>query len=121
MYINSNILKSVIAFEKPKVKKDMDHDFVSLFDTICSLGSGSYPKHEGVIQERIDSFVPEDIATLIYTSGTTGQPKGAMLLTGILLATSKVPTRRSILPKQIAHSPFSRSATRLREPAATTR
>src|SRR5690625_7318943 len=57
----------------------MEHDFVSLFDTICSLGSGSYPKHEGAIQERIDSFVPEDIATLIYTSGTTGQPKGAMV------------------------------------------
>src|SRR5690625_6292470 len=57
----------------------MDHDYVSLFDTICSLGSGSYPKHEGVIQERIDSFVAEDLATLIYTSGTTGQPKGAIL------------------------------------------
>jgi len=79
IFRNCPDLKSVIAFDEPKVKKDMDHDYVSLFDTICSLGSGSYPKHEGVIQERIDSFVPEDIATLIYTSGTTGQPKGAML------------------------------------------
>src|SRR5690625_6165456 len=57
IFRNCPDLKSVIAFDEPKVKKDMDHDFVSLFDTICSLGSGSYPKHEGVIQERIDSFV----------------------------------------------------------------
>lgn len=72
-------LNSVVAFDEPKVKKDMEHDFVSIFDTICSLGSVSYPKHEGAIRERADSIVPEDIATLIYTSGTTGQPKGAML------------------------------------------
>src|SRR5690625_5639044 len=72
-------LKSVIAFDEPKVKKDMDHDYVSLFDTICSLGSGSYPKHEGVIQVSIISFVPKDIATMIFMSGKTDQYKWAMI------------------------------------------
>src|SRR5690625_6081817 len=51
-------LKSVIAFDEPKVKKDMEHDFVSFFDSICSLVSGSNPKYEGAIQESIDRIMP---------------------------------------------------------------
>jgi long-chain acyl-CoA synthetase len=34
---------------------------------------------EKQLQERKNSILPEDLATIIYTSGTTGTPKGVML------------------------------------------
>ncbi|VAW42077.1 Long-chain-fatty-acid--CoA ligase, partial [hydrothermal vent metagenome] len=34
---------------------------------------------ESIIDERMNSLEPEQLATLIYTSGTTGPPKGVML------------------------------------------
>lgn len=79
VFHNCPDLKSVVAFDEPKVKKDMEHDFVSIYASIRSAGAKSYPQHAAEIQERINSTNPEDVATLIYTSGTTGQPKGAML------------------------------------------
>ncbi|MDQ7007604.1 MAG: long-chain fatty acid--CoA ligase [Acidobacteriota bacterium] len=36
-------------------------------------------EHPGVLEERLASLAPDDLATLIYTSGTTGTPKGVML------------------------------------------
>ena len=36
-------------------------------------------QHPGVVEERLASIAPDDLATLIYTSGTTGTPKGVML------------------------------------------
>jgi long-chain acyl-CoA synthetase len=34
---------------------------------------------EQTVLDRIDSVVPDDVATIIYTSGTTGRPKGCEL------------------------------------------
>jgi long-chain acyl-CoA synthetase len=34
----------------------------------------------GLVDAKIESVKPEDLATLIYTSGTTGQPKGVRLV-----------------------------------------
>jgi long-chain acyl-CoA synthetase len=72
-------LKSVVAFDEPKVKNHMNKDYVKLFDTICAAGLKAEQKHSQEIKKRTNTVNPEDVATLIYTSGTTGKPKGAML------------------------------------------
>ena len=79
VFDNCPDLKSIIAFDEPKVKKYMEHDAVKLFDTICAAGLKAEQKFSKELNKRIKSTKPEDIATLIYTSGTTGKPKGAML------------------------------------------
>lgn len=72
-------LKHVVAFDKPKVQKYTENDFVTLFDTVCAKGVKTEPENSEVIKKRALHTKPEDVATLIYTSGTTGKPKGAML------------------------------------------
>ena len=79
IFDNCPDLKSIIAFDEPKVKKYMEHDAVKLFDTICAAGLKAEQKFSKELNNRVKSIQPEDIATLIYTSGTTGKPKGAML------------------------------------------
>lgn len=79
IFDNCSELKSVVAFDEPKVKKYMQGDEVHLFDTICTAGKQAEKKYEKELKKRTVSIKPEDVATLIYTSGTTGQPKGAML------------------------------------------
>lgn len=79
VFDNCPDLKSVIAFDEPKVESYMHNDFVKLFDTVCTDGLKAEQKHADELKERIHSVQPEDVATLIYTSGTTGKPKGAML------------------------------------------
>ncbi len=72
-------LKHVVAFDKPKVKKYLDHDYVTMFKAVCEAGSKSEKVNLDKIKKRALDISPEDVATLIYTSGTTGNPKGAML------------------------------------------
>lgn len=79
VFDNCPDLKSIIAFDQPKVEKYIQGDEVKLFDTICAAGIKVEPKFRDEIKKRVKSVKPEDVATLIYTSGTTGQPKGAML------------------------------------------
>jgi long-chain acyl-CoA synthetase len=43
------------------------------------LALGEDPSNQYEVEERKNSVVPEDLATIIYTSGTTGKPKGVML------------------------------------------
>lgn len=43
------------------------------------LTLGEDPSNQFEVEERKNSVVPEDLATIIYTSGTTGKPKGVML------------------------------------------
>ena len=43
------------------------------------LTLGEDPSNQYEVEERKNSVVPEDLATIIYTSGTTGKPKGVML------------------------------------------
>lgn len=79
VFDNCPDLNHVVAFDKPKVKKYMENDFVSLFDEVCEKGKKSVSKNLETFKKRALETEPEDVATLIYTSGTTGNPKGAML------------------------------------------
>lgn len=79
IFDNCPELKSIIAFDEPKVKKYMKGDEVKLFDTICAAGMKLEQKFEKELKKRTKNVKPEDTATLIYTSGTTGKPKGAIL------------------------------------------
>ena len=79
IFDNCPDLKSVIAFDEPKVKEYLEGDEVKLFDTICTAGLKAESTVQNQLKERAKSVKPEDVATLIYTSGTTGHPKGAML------------------------------------------
>jgi len=79
VFDNCPDLKSVVAFDEPKVEKYLNHDYVHLFDMVCTSGLKAEQKHAKELKNRSSSVKPEDVATLIYTSGTTGKPKGAML------------------------------------------
>ncbi|MGE5544484.1 MAG: AMP-dependent synthetase/ligase [Bacillota bacterium] len=71
----SETLKYVIVFSKSVNIEKSDH--VMYLDDLYELGKNS--GKEGLLQERLNSITPDDIAAIIYTSGTTGDPKGAML------------------------------------------
>ncbi len=43
------------------------------------LKLGEDTSNQADVEERKNSIIPEDLATIIYTSGTTGRPKGVML------------------------------------------
>ncbi|WP_069130162.1 AMP-dependent synthetase/ligase [Rhodohalobacter halophilus] len=79
VFDNCPNLKHVVAFDNPKVKKYMEHGFVTLFDQVCKKGKEVEGTHLETVKKRALETEPEDVATLIYTSGTTGNPKGAML------------------------------------------
>ena len=72
-------LKHVIAFDEPKVDSYMEHDYVSLYESVSEQGNNVSVKHAETLIKRASEIEPDDVATLIYTSGTTGNPKGAML------------------------------------------
>ncbi len=79
IFDNCPDLKSIIAFDEPKVKKYIKGDQVKLFDTICAAGMRAESNVREELKKRSGSVKSEDVATFIYTSGTTGQPKGVML------------------------------------------
>ena len=72
-------LKEVIAFEKPRSGDYLEHDNISLFEEVISIGNSLLEEHRSRIDTMAEEVNADDLATLIYTSGTTGKPKGAML------------------------------------------
>jgi len=72
-------LNEVIAFEKPRSGNYLEHENISLFEDVISIGKSLMEERRSQIEAMAEEVKPADLATLIYTSGTTGKPKGAML------------------------------------------
>lgn len=72
-------LKSIIAYDQPKVKKNLSEKYIKLYDTAYREGLKAETIFAQELKKRAFQAKPEEVATLVYTSGTTGKPKGAML------------------------------------------
>ncbi len=48
-------------------------------DALYTRGRTYLEELPDLLQDRVDSIGPNDLASLVYTSGTTGNPKGVML------------------------------------------
>jgi long-chain acyl-CoA synthetase len=69
--------------------KKSDRLKVISWEDLLKDGEVYLPLHPTLMQERIDSLRPDELATLVYTSGTTGIPKGVMLLHSNIYAICK--------------------------------
>ncbi|MGI8888334.1 MAG: AMP-dependent synthetase/ligase [Nocardioidaceae bacterium] len=56
-----------------------DGDWVIGLSDLERLGLSLLAEDSTLVEQRVSSTVPENLATLIYTSGTTGRPKGVRL------------------------------------------
>lgn len=72
----SDVLKKLIVFDSNVVFHPEDKTSVYFDDFVAS---GENSNTQVIVNVRMNSVRPEDIACLIYTSGTTGEPKGVIL------------------------------------------
>ncbi|MBP6902571.1 MAG: long-chain fatty acid--CoA ligase [Burkholderiaceae bacterium] len=72
-------LRHVIIFDMEGLTHFSDPQVMSL-DALRERGREYLKAHPRLLDERLASRKPEDLAVLVYTSGTTGKPKGAMML-----------------------------------------
>lgn len=66
-------LEKIIMFDD----YEGDHEHIISFDRF--LKTEPQPSSGKSLEEKIELFDKQDIATIIYTSGTTGEPKGVIL------------------------------------------
>lgn len=52
------------------------------WDDFMRLGMEAPSEIKRLVEDRAESGIPSDMATLIYTSGTTGEPKGVVITHG---------------------------------------
>ena len=73
-------LRAIVTFEPVEGSADSDGPEVLSLADLLERGGERLISEPKLIEQRIDSIGPEDLATLIYTSGTTGRPKGVRLV-----------------------------------------
>jgi long-chain acyl-CoA synthetase len=79
-------LRRVIVVDMEGLGRLDDPQVMSL-DALRALGREHAAQHPRLLDQRLASRGPDDLAILVYTSGTTGRPKGAMVKHGNLMAT----------------------------------
>ncbi|MEZ5649072.1 MAG: long-chain fatty acid--CoA ligase [Burkholderiaceae bacterium] len=71
-------LVRVVVFEMDGLRT-LDDPLVCSLQAFEAKGRAWAAEHPDLLEQRLASRGPEDLAILVYTSGTTGKPKGAML------------------------------------------
>jgi long-chain acyl-CoA synthetase len=71
-------VRKVIVFDMEGLGALDDPRVIGL-EQLRELGRAHLGAHPKLLEERMKSRKPGDIAILVYTSGTTGKPKGAMI------------------------------------------
>ena len=80
------LVQRVIVFDMEGLSKLNDPQVMSL-EALRELGRVYLRDHPKLVDERLATRGPKDVAVLVYTSGTTGRPKGAMITHANLCAT----------------------------------
>ena len=89
-------VRQVVVFDMEGLARLDDARVMSLA-ALRALGRTHMAAQPGLIEERIASRGPADLAVLVYTSGTTGRPKGAMISHANVMVASR--TLDSFLPR----------------------
>lgn len=77
---NHGGITKIIIFKNDDGFAPEPDDTVSIFwDDFIRLGMDAPEEIDRLVEKRMLSGLPEDMATLIYTSGTTGEPKGVAI------------------------------------------
>jgi long-chain acyl-CoA synthetase len=70
-------LKQIVVFDMDGLS-DFSDPMVMSLEQFLALGREFGKGKDALLEERLNSRGPKDLAVLVYTSGTTGPPKGAM-------------------------------------------